>query len=73
MEKNVDLNDLIGRSCYRIGNLIIANISIMGAAPTVVVFDHFSDLNDFATANPGVSITIMTVPYYGYKYSDKES
>lgn len=70
METKTNLLDLVDRSNRLIGNVVIANISVMGAAPTVVVFDDVDDLADFIRSNPNVSVNLMTVPHYGFKKAD---
>lgn len=67
METKTNLLELVDRSCDRIGFVLIANISVMGAAPTVIAFDSVDDLSEFVRCNPSVSVNLMTVPYYGLK------
>lgn len=64
METKTNLLELVGRSCHACGPVVIANISVMGAAPTVVVFKDTDALCAFIRENPSVNVNIMTVPYY---------
>lgn len=62
--KSLNLTSILDNECSHYRDAYLVNVGVMGAAPTIVVFDSTDSLCDFIGSHPELTFSVVGVPVY---------